>query len=208
MAKRQKNMKSDSVALENTIILGLVRSGASVLDLGCGDGELLSLLLRENKSKVQGIEIDEQAVHKCVARGVSVLHGDIDSGLQDFPNKSFDYVILNQSFQQLKRPDVVLKESLRVGKEVIVSFPNFAHYSARLQILFSGKTPITTSLPYEWYDTPNLHFLSISDFIDYCRRRHIAIRKTAFVAANRRVNVFPNLFALAGIFLISNGKTP
>jgi len=139
---------------------------------------------------------------------VSVLHGDIDSGLQDFPNKSFDYVILNQSFQQLKRPDVVLKESLRVGKEVIVSFPNFAHYSARLQILFSGKTPITTSLPYEWYDTPNLHFLSISDFIDYCRRRHIAIRKTAFVAANRRVNVFPNLFALAGIFLISNGKTP
>ena len=208
MAKRQKNMKSDSVALENTIILGLVRSGASVLDLGCGDGELLSLLLRENKSKVQGIEIDEQAVYKCVARGVSVLHGDIDSGLQDFPNKSFDYVILNQSFQQLKRPDVVLKESLRVGKEVIVSFPNFAHYSARLQILFSGKTPITTSLPYEWYDTPNLHFLSISDFIDYCRRRHIAIRKTAFVAANRRVNVFPNLFALAGIFLISNGKTP
>jgi methionine biosynthesis protein MetW len=201
-------MKSDSVALENTIILGLVRSGASVLDLGCGDGELLSLLLRENKSKVQGIEIDEQAVYKCVARGVSVLHGDIDSGLQDFPNKSFDYVILNQSFQQLKRPDVVLKESLRVGKEVIVSFPNFAHYSARLQILFSGKTPITTSLPYEWYDTPNLHFLSISDFIDYCRRRHIAIRKTAFVAANRRVNVFPNLFALAGIFLISNGKTP
>jgi len=208
VAKRQKNMKSDSVALENTIILGLVRSGASVLDLGCGDGELLSLLLRENKSKVQGIEIDEQAVYKCVARGVSVLHGDIDSGLQDFPNKSFDYVILNQSFQQLKRPDVVLKESLRVGKEVIVSFPNFAHYSARLQILFSGKTPITTSLPYEWYDTPNLHFLSISDFIDYCRRRHIAIRKTAFVAANRRVNVFPNLFALAGIFLISNGKTP
>ena len=208
MAKRQKNMKSDSVALENTIILGLVRSGASVLDLGCGDGELLSLLLRENKSKVQGIEIDEQAVYKCVARGVSVLHGDIDSGLQDFPDKSFDYVILNQSFQQLKMPDVVLKESLRVGKEVIVSFPNFAHYSARLQILFSGKTPITTSLPYEWYDTPNLHFLSISDFIDYCRRRHIAIRKTAFVAANRRVNVFPNLFALAGIFLISNGKTP
>jgi len=208
VAKRQKNMKSDSVALENTIILGLVRSGASVLDLGCGDGELLSLLLRENKSKVQGIEIDEQAVYKCVARGVSVLHGDIDSGLQDFPNKSFDYVILNQSFQQLKRPDVVLIESLRVGKEVIVSFPNFAHYSARLQILFSGKTPITTSLPYEWYDTPNLHFLSISDFIDYCRRRHIAIRKTAFVAANRRVNVFPNLFALAGIFLISNGKTP
>ena len=208
MAKRQKNMKSDSVALENTIILGLVRSGTSVLDLGCGDGELLSLLMTENKSKVQGIEIDEQAVYKCVARGVSVLHGDIDSGLQDFPDKSFDYVILNQSFQQLKMPDVVLKESLRVGKEVIVSFPNFAHYSARLQILFSGKTPITTSLPYEWYDTPNLHFLSISDFIDYCRRRHIAIRKTAFVAANRRVNVFPNLFALAGIFLISNGKAP
>jgi methionine biosynthesis protein MetW len=199
-------MKSDSVALENTIILGLVRSGASVLDLGCGDGELLSLLLTENKSKVQGIEIDEQAVYKCVARGVSVLHGDIDSGLQDFPDKSFDYVILNQSFQQLKMPDVVLKESLRVGKEVIVSFPNFAHYSARLQILFSGKTPITTSLPYEWYDTPNLHFLSISDFIDYCRRRHIAIRKTAFVAANRRVNMLPNLFALIGIFLISNGK--
>jgi methionine biosynthesis protein MetW len=199
-------MKSNNITRENRIIFDLVTPGASVLDLGCGDGELLALLSREKKCKVQGIEIDEQAVYKCVARGVSVLHGDIDSGLSDYRDKSFDYVILNQSFQQLKQPDTVLKDSLRVGKEVIVSFPNFAHYSARVQIFFRGKTPITPSLPYEWYNTPNLHFLSISDFKEYCRARNITIERTAFTSRKKRVTLFPNLLALVGIFVITNGS--
>jgi methionine biosynthesis protein MetW len=126
--------------------------------------------------------------------------------LPEYGDKSFDYVVLNQSFQQVKKPETVLKEALRVGKEVIVSFPNFAHYSARLQIFFRGRTPITPSLPYEWYNTPNLHFLSISDFIEFCRRKGIKIKKAAFVGKNRGVKIFPDLFALIGIFLLSNGS--
>ena len=197
-------MKSDSAKLDHKIILGLIQPGSSVLDLGCGDGELLSELAREKKAKVQGIEIDEQAIYKCVARGLSVLHGDIDSALPDYGDKSFDYVILNQSFQQVKKPAVVLREALRVGKEVIVGFPNFTHYSARLQIFFRGRTPVTPSLPYEWHDTPNLHFLSISDFVAYCRKKDIAIEKAAFVGRSERVRILPNIFALVGIFLLSN----
>jgi methionine biosynthesis protein MetW len=155
--------------------------------------------------KAQGIEIDEQAIYQCVARGLSVFNEDIDNGLSGYPDKSFDYIILNQSLQQVKKPDIVLKEALRVGREVIIGFPNFAHYSARLQMFFKGKTPVTPSLPYEWHDTPNLHFLSISDFVYYCRKRKIKIEKEAFIGRNRRVGIFPNLFALTGIFLISNG---
>ena len=197
-------MQSESPPLEHRVILKWVRRGSSVLDLGCGNGELLTLLVRERNVKGQGIEIDEQAIYQCVAKGLSVFHEDIDNGLSDYAKQSFDYVVLNQSFQQVKKPDIVLKEALRVGRAVIIGFPNFAHYQARLQIFFRGKTPVTPSLPYEWHDTPNLHFLSISDFIDYCRQRKIKLEKAAFVGKKRRVEILPNLFALTGIFLISN----
>lgn len=199
-------MKHNSIKLEYRIILDLVQQGSSVLDLGCGTGELLSLLAREKKARGQGIEIDEQAIYKCVSKGLSVFHGDIDFNLSEYEDKSFDYVILNQSLQEVKKPEIVLKESLRVGRKVIVGFPNFVHYSARLQIFFKGKTPITSSLPYEWYDTPNLHFLSISDFMGYCRRRNIRIEKSFFIGENKEVRIFPNLFALVGIFLITSGE--
>jgi methionine biosynthesis protein MetW len=125
--------------------------------------------------------------------------------LSDYGDQSFDYVILHQSFQQVKKPDIVLREGLRVGRKVIVGFPNFAHYRARWQIFFKGKTPVTPSLPYEWHDTPNLHFLSISDFVEYCRQRKIKLEKAAFVGKKRGIKILPNLFALTGIFLISNG---
>jgi methionine biosynthesis protein MetW len=198
-------MKSD-LRLEDSLIFHFIRPNSSVLDLGCGDGRLLASLMKEKKCRVQGIEIDDQAVYKCVAKGVNVLHGDIDSDLPDYGDRSFDYVVLNQSFQQVKKPDLVLRESLRVGREVVVSFPNFVHYSARIQLFFRGRTPVTTSLPYEWHDTPNLHFLSILDFVAYCRKRHIMVKATAFVGKTRRVRILPNLFALVGIFLLSNGK--
>ncbi len=198
-------MTSNALPSEYRVILKWIRHGSSVLDLGCGGGELLDLLVREKSVKAQGIEIDEQAIYQCVARGLSVFHEDIDHGLSGYPDKSFDYVILNQSLQQVKKPDVVLKEALRVGKEVIIGFPNFAHCSARLQIFFKGKTPVTSSLPYEWHDTPNLHFLSISDFIEYCHERKIKIEKSFFIGKNRGVRILPNLFAMTGIFLISNG---
>lgn len=200
------NTRSDSSKLEYAVILERIKEDSSVLDLGCGDGDLLSLLIRERKVKAQGIEIDEQAIYRCVERGLSVFHGDIDTGLSDFRDNSFDYVILCQSFQQVKKPDMVLKEALRVGKEVIVSFPNFAHSRARLQMFFHGKTPVTPSLPYQWYDTPNLHFLSISDFVDFCHRRNMKIKGSVFIGRNRRVRIFPNFFAEVGIFILTKEK--
>ncbi len=196
-------MTSKEIPLEYRTILEWISKGSSVVDLGCGDGELLSLLIQAKNVKAQGIEIDEQAIYQCVARGVSVFHEDIDDGLPEYGEKSFDYVILHQSFQQVKKPDIVLKEALRVGRKVIVGFPNFVHYSARFQLFFRGKTPVTPSLPYSWHDTPNFHFLSISDFIEYCRTREIEIERSFFVGRKRVVKRFPNLFALSGIFLIT-----
>ncbi len=185
----------------------MVEPGSLGLDLGCGDGELLATLAREKRCEARGIEIDEQAIYKCVARGLSVLHGDIDTGLPEYGDKSFDYVILNQTFQQVKKPDVVLKEALRVGKQVIIGFPNFAHYSVRFQILIGGTVPVTPSLPYEWYNTPNLHFLSILDFERYCRRNGVCIKRAAYLTGERRVKFMPNLRALTGIFLLAkNGN--
>jgi methionine biosynthesis protein MetW len=189
--------------VEHEVILDWIGNGSSVLDLGCGDGELLSLLIEEKQVRAQGIEISEQAIHRCVVRGLSVFQEDIDSGLSAYADKSFDYVILDQTFQQVKKPDFVLKEALRVGKKTVVGFPNFLYVSARFQMFFGGKVPVTASLPYEWFDTPNLHFLSIADFVEYCGKRGIRVERSAFVAKNRRVRFLPNLFAEIGLFLLS-----
>ena len=188
--------------LEHKVISGWISSGASVLDLGCGDGELLELLIREKQVRAQGIELSDQAIQKCVAGGLSVFQEDIDTGLSEYGDKSFDYVILNQTFQQVKKPDFVLKEALRVGNKTIVGFPNFVNASARFQIFFKGRVPVTKSLPYEWYDTPNLHFLGILDFKEYCKKRGIKVKDSAFIRKNRRVKLFANLFAELGLFLL------
>jgi methionine biosynthesis protein MetW len=196
-------MKNPASKLEYQIIVDWIGQSSSVLDLGCGDGELTSLLVKEKQVHAQGIEIDEQAIYDCVARGLSVFQQDIDTGLTEYLAKSFDYVILSQTLQQVKKPDFVLKEALRVGKQIIISFPNFVYYPVRFQIFFRGKVPVTPSLPYEWYETPNLHFLSISDFIKYCNRREITIKDSIFIRKNRRVPLFPNFFAETGMFLLS-----
>jgi methionine biosynthesis protein MetW len=189
--------------LDYRVIADWVKPGASVLDLGCGDGELLSILVTEKQVRANGIEIDEQAIFKCVEKGLSVFHEDIEQGLSGYPDDSFDYVIMNGSLQQVKKPDTVFKEALRVGKKLIVGFPNFSQISSRLQMLFSGKVPVTPSLPYQWYDTPNLHFLSISDFRDYCRLRSLKIEASAFLSKDTRVTFLPNLLAEQGLFLLS-----
>ena len=194
----------NTLSLEYRTILDWVQPDSSVLDLGCGDGELLSLLTRYKQVRAQGIEIDEQAVYRCVARGISVFHEDIDNGLPEYGDRSFDSVILSQSFQQVKKPDDVLREALRVGRRVIISFPNFAHWSARYQMTIRGMAPVTPSLPYEWHDTPNTHFLSISDFIRYCRKRSIRIQRAIYIENNRAVKILPNLLASIGLFLIAN----
>ena len=170
---------------------------------GCGDGELLNLLVKTKNVRGSGIEIDEQAVRKCASLGISVSQQDIEGGLSDYGDKSFDFVILNQSLQQVVKLEDVL-ETLRVGSKVIIGFPNFVYYKSRLQMVFGGRTPVTPSLPNMWYDTPNLHFLSISDFLAYCRTRKLEIEKAVYLDGNRIIRFLPNVFAQTGIFLVKN----
>ena len=198
MIKEDKNIRID-----HTLILENIPLNSSILDLGCGSGELLSMLVREKRARGQGIEIDEQLIYDCVAKGLNVFHGDIDSGLAEYHDKSFDFVILNQSLQQVKHFESVLDDALRVGKKVIVGFPNFAYYKSRIQLFWGGRAPVTKSLPYTWYESPNIHFLSITDFTGYCRRKNIKIEKSIFIGEKSRIGLFPNVFAQTGIFLIS-----
>ncbi len=196
-------MERERISPDHRAMLELVTRSSSVLDLGCGTGDLLALLVKEKDVKAQGIEIDDKAIFECVAKGLSVFHDDIDTGLPEYGDKSFDFVILNQSIQQVKKPDMVLREAMRVGKKVIVGIPNFTYLTARLQIFFEGRVPVTPSLPYEWHDTPNLHFLSLLDFSEYCRKRNIIIERSIYLGQKGRVSLFPNLFAQIGIFVIS-----
>lgn len=188
--------------LEHEVILDWVDSYSSVLDLGCGNGDLLAALVKEKHVKAQGIEIDEKAIYECVAKGLSVVNQDIETGLSEYLDKSFDYTILAGTLQQVKKPDPVLQDALRVGKRTIVSFPNFGHYSVRLQILLGGKVPVTPSLPFEWFDTPNLHFLTISNFFDYCENRRMTMERSAFLG-HGRLRLLPNLRAETSVFLLS-----
>ncbi len=197
-------MVFDAIRLDYRIIYQIIEPEARVLDLGCGSGELLFFLAKEKNAKVSGIELSEVAIYKCVEKGLSVFHGDIDSGLSEYPDKSFDYVILNQSMQELKKADFVIKEALRVGRKVIVGFPNFAYFKARFMLFFRGKAPITASLPYRWYNTPNLHFLSISDFKYFCWEEKIKVLNNYYLGRNKTVKFWPNLLALNAIFVISH----
>lgn len=189
--------------LDHRIISKIVEDGASVLDLGCGNGDLLYRLRKVKNAQVQGIEVDESSIHSCVEKGVSVFHSDIESWIVDYPDNSFDYVILNQSMQEVDKVDFVLEQALRVGRQVIVGFPNFAYWSSRFRLFLFGKVPMTKSLPYRWYNTPNLHFLSIFDFCDYCVEKNIVVNKKYFLGKKKQVSLLPNLFALNAVFIVT-----
>jgi methionine biosynthesis protein MetW len=188
---------------DHQIIAKIINEGAHVLDLGCGNGELLAILRQQKNALVQGIELDEDQMHQCVERGLTVLQGDIESGLIDYPDQSFDFVILNQIMQEIKEADFVIQESLRVGRRVIVGFPNFAHVRARFTLFWQGRTPINDALPYYWFETPNIRFLTILDFIDYCHKKDVKIEQQYFLGKSSPVHFLPNLFAQNAIFVIT-----
>ena len=152
-----------------------IPAGASVLDLGCGDGQLLARLASTKQVRGQGIELDAEAVFQCVERGVAVFQSDLDAGLKGFADHSFDYVVLEETLQTLRRPTEMLREMLRVGRLGIVSFPNFGYWRVRLDLAIRGRMPVTSWLPYRWFDTPNIHLLCLQDFLDWAQEEHVRI---------------------------------
>lgn len=184
------------------IIAEIIQPGTRVLDLGCGEGLLLGWLATHKKILARGVEIDATNVRKAIGRGVSAYQGDIDEGLADYPDKAFDYVILSQTLQETRSPLHVLTEMLRVGRKAIISFPNFGHWQVRMSMLFSGQAPKTDLFPYDWYNSPNIHFLSINDFEDLCRDHGFPIERRYFLSGSQSVTWLPNLWAQTAVFLV------
>lgn len=187
-------LESKGQHLNYSIISEMIDSDNSVLDVGCGDGTLMKML-QDKKIYTTGIDIDQENVIKCLEKGLSVIQGDIDEGLQEYPNDSYDYVILNQTLQSTEKPDYVIKEMLRIGKKVVISFPNFGYWKIRFYLLFLGKMPKSKMLPFEWYDTPNIHLLTIKDFYDFSKSHNFKIEKRICTTKGKiRKNFFSNLF--------------
>ena len=177
---------------------------SKVLDLGCGDGSLLNDLRKEKSASGLGIEIDAEKIKSCLKKGISVIEQDIDSGLENFGNQSFDYVVMSQSIQALKKPELALEEIVRIGKESIVSIPNFANIKCRLQLFFKGQMPVSSALPHDWYSTPNLHLCSLEDFEELCQKSNIKIveRKISNINGEESIlmKLFPNLFSEVALY--------
>jgi len=190
------------------VVADLIPPLSRVLDVGSGDGLLLELLQDSKQVDGRGLELSQRGVNECVARGLSVIQGDADKDLEFYPDKGFDFVVLSQTLQATRNPKLVLDELLRIGNRAIVSFPNFGHWRIRLQILLRGRMPRTDNLPYEWYDTPNIHFCTIRDFVDLSRQIEVVIEKAeALSLSGKPVNVeapwwFWNLFGEQAVFLL------
>lgn len=196
-------MATENIHLDYSIIYSMIEPGSRVLDLGCGEGDLLYPLVRDKQIRAQGIELNDKAIQECVKKGLSVFQDDIENSLREYPDNSFDYVILNQSMQEVKKVDCVIQDALRIGTKVIVGFPNFAYFKSRIMLFFRGRSPITESLPYLWFDTPNVRFLSITDFKDFCTGKKIRILEDHYLGEKKIVHLWPNLLAMNAIFLIT-----
>jgi len=185
-----------------------ITPGSRVLDLGCGQGELLSYLIYHKQVQGMGLDIDEENLLSCVEKGIPVIQRDINHLLPDVEDHSFDYVIISQTIQQLQRPDQLILESLRIGRFVILSFPNFGHYTIRLNLFFSGRMPKSKTLPYEWYNTPNIHLMTLRDFEDFCRHYQIRIHQRYYFWQQQGGPwiPFPNWLASGCITMVSRGQ--
>ena len=199
-------MTSKGLHLNYSIILDIIEENSKILDLGCGDGTLLKLLKDKKNIKGAGIEISQDEVIKCLSKGLSVIQGNIDEGLKQFQYNAYDYVVLNQTLQSTLNPEYVIEEMLRVGKKCIVSFPNFAYWRVRLNYVLKGQMPKSRILPFEWYNTPNIHLLTIKDFFEFAKKHNFKILDCIYTTkANIKNinNIFANLLAEEGIFIIS-----
>ena len=186
----------------------IIENKKRVLDVGCGDGTLMEYLKEKQKNDVRGLEPQKNLVQKCIAKGLPVIEGDAEKELVQFPEKSFDYVVLSQTLQAFFNPEEVLEQLLRIGKQTIVSIPNFGYWKVRLHLLFKGTMPITKNLPNEWYNTPNLHMCTIKDFVNFCSKKNIKIDKSMCVTDEKISEItyknmsYKNIFSQLGIFLI------
>ena len=193
---------------EFKIIANSIQKEKSILDVGCGDGELMKFIYENISKKIRGLEISKDNVQKCIKKGLTVIEGNAEIDLQQFPSNSFDYVILSQTLQAFLNPEKVISDLLRIGKTSIVTIPNFGFWKVRFNLLFKGTMPVTKTLPNEWYNTPNLHMCSIKDFVNFCNDRKINLFKSLALTNNKvssinKVNLnFKNLTSELGIFLI------
>ena len=193
---------------EFKVIADLIEDNKKVLDVGCADGTLMQFLKENKNINVRGLEISKEKVQECIAKGLTVIEGNAEKDLKQFPDKSFDYVVLSQTLQAFLSPELVLDELLRVGKKAIVTIPNFGNWKVRLHLLFKGTMPITKSLPEQWHSTPNLHMCTIKDFVNFIKSKEIKMIKTLALNNNNVSNITnnnletKNLFADLGIFLI------
>lgn len=194
------------------VIASWIEPGSKVLGLGCGEGELLHFLKKNKQVACTGIEIDEDKVAKCIEKGLTVLQGDINEEVLDYPDRTFDYVILSQTLQQIYEPGELVRAMLRIGRKGVVSFPNFSHWNVRLQLLTTGRAPLTKQLPYEWYNTPNIRVISMEDFRRFSRKmgfsilREVAINTDHHEKSGNIIKLFANLRATYGVFLIGRPK--
>ena len=193
---------------EFKIIANSIQKDKSVLDVGCGDGELMKFIYDNISKKIRGLELSKDNVQKCIKKGLTVIEGNAEMDLKQFPSNSFDYVILSQTLQAFLNPEKVINDLLRIGKTSIVTIPNFGFWKVRINLLFKGTMPVTKTLPNEWYNTPNLHMCSIKDFVNFCNKRKINLFKSLALNNNKvssinRINLnFKNLTSELGIFLI------
>ena len=198
-----------SIRKDWKLIESLIVENSRILDIGCGEGGLISQLEKNINAKTYGIEVNSELARKAIAEGLNVIEGNAEKDLDQYSNNSFDYVILSQTLQAMLKPKDVLLELLRIGSKAIVSFPNFGHWRIRLQLLFTGKMPITKGLPYKWYETPNIHFFTIKDFENLCKELNIVIEKSIGLTSSGKQFSFSkklsneNLFTSEAIFLLS-----